>query len=216
MMLDVPVYDESGKQIATEQIEESALGGALNSGLLKQAIVMYHANARQGTVQQKSRGQVHGSTRKLYRQKGTGHARMGSARSPQRRGGGRAFPRSTRDFRQAMPAKMRRLARDQAVLAKIKSSAAMIVDGLAFEAPKTSRFFKLLRSLHAEGGCTFATNGVNPILFRSGRNIPRTRVLDVAELNALEILTRPKLVFTRDAFATFRQSASVRGAERSE
>lgn len=216
MMLDVPVYDESGKQIATEQIEEAALGGALNAALLKQAIVMYHANARQGTVQQKSRGQVHGSTRKLYRQKGTGHARMGAARTPQRRGGGRAFPRSTRDFRQGMPAKMRRLARDQAVLAKIKNDSALIVDGLAFEAPKTARFFKLLRSLRADAGCTFATHGVNPILYRSGRNIPRTRVLDVAELNALEILTRPKLVFTRDAFAAFRQSAAARVAERSQ
>lgn len=215
-MLDVPVYDESGKQIATEQIDEAALGGELNYGLLKQAIVMYHANARQGTVKQKRRGEVEGSTRKLYRQKGTGHARMGSARSPQRRGGGRAFPRSTRDFRQSMPAKMRRLARDQAVLAKIKSSAAVIVDGLAFEMPKTSRFSKLLRSLDAHAGCTFATNGLNPVLYRSGRNLPRTRVLDVAELNALEILTRPKLVFTRDAFATFRQSVAARLAQGSD
>lgn len=208
-MLEVPVFDESGKQIASEQIDEASLGGELNAALLKQAVVMYHANQRQGHAVQKTRGEVEGSTRKLYKQKGTGHARRGPIRSPIMRGGGRAFAKRVRDFRQDMPKKMRRLARNQAILAKIKGAAAAIIDGLTFDQPKTSRFFKMLRSINADRGCTFATAGLNPIIYRSGRNIPRTRVLDVAELNAFDILRLPKLVFTREAFAAFRSSLAA-------
>lgn len=205
-MLDVPVYDESGKQIATEQIDETSLGGSLNASLLKQAVVMYHANLRQGHAVQKTRAEVEGSTRKLYKQKGTGNARAGNLRTPVRVGGGRTFAKKNRDFRQDMPRKMRRLARNQAVLAKIMGSSAAIIDGVSFDQPKTARFFKLLKNLHADRGCTFATAGENPILYRSGRNIPRTRIMDVAHLNAFDILRLPKLVFTREAFASFRES----------
>jgi len=207
-MLNVPVYNESGEKIADEQIDEALLGGELNPALLKQAVVMYHANRRQGTVAQKTRGEVVGSTRKLFRQKGTGRARMGNVRTPVRRGGGCAFPRKPRDFRHDMPKKMRRLARDQAVLAKIQREEAVIVDGLAFDAPKTKRFAALLRTLSADRGCVFATNGIDNLLFKSGRNIPRTEVMNVAELNAFDILSRRRLVFTKEAFDTFRQTAA--------
>lgn len=203
-MVEVPVYDETGKQTGTEQIDEAALGGKVRPDLLKQAIVMYHANKRQGHAVQKSRGQVRGSTVKLYRQKGTGRARAGSARTPIRRGGGRAFPRKLRDFRLGMPKKMRRLARNNAVLAKIQSNQAAIVDGLVFEEPKTKRFAAMLAGLGGDRGCTLATKGQDMNLYRSGRNIPRTTILDVAELNVSDILTRRKLIFTRDAFVAFR------------
>ena len=172
---------------------------------------MYHANCRQGTATTRSRGEVEGSTKKLYKQKGTGRARMGTLRTCVRRGGGVAFAKQPRDFRQAMPKRMRRLARNQAVLAKIQSENALIIDGLAFDSPKTSRFAVLLKKVNADRGCVFATNGIDPMLYKSGRNIPRTEVRDVAELNARDILTRRKLVFTREAFSAWRERI---GAER--
>ncbi len=87
-MLAIPIYDEAGKKVGDESLDAALLGGdELNTHLLKQAIVMYHANRRQGTVAQKTRAEVDGSSRKLYRQKGTGRARMGNARQPVRRGG---------------------------------------------------------------------------------------------------------------------------------
>jgi large subunit ribosomal protein L4 len=210
-MLNVPVYNESGEEIGQEQIDAALLGGALNLALLKQAVVMYHANRRRGNVAQKTRGEVAGSCRKIFRQKGTGRARMGNIRTPVRRGGGRAFPRKPRDFRLDMPRTMRRLARNQAVLAKIQSSDAVIVDGVVFDEPKTKRFAELLRALHADRGCVFATNGVDRTLVKSGRNLARAEVVNVADLNAFDILARRRLVFTKDAFETFRQAAVAAG-----
>jgi len=197
-----------------ESIDEALLGGQVNPALLKQAVVMYQANRRQGTVAQKSRGEVEGSTRKLYRQKGTGHARMGTIRQPVRRGGGRAFPRKPRDFRQEMPRKMRRAARNQAVLAKIQSRQALILEGLKFEQPKTRRLAGVLKAVNSERGCLLATGGLDPVLYRSGRNLPGTTVMDVAELNAYAVLKHPRLIFTREAFERFRRLAA--GEERVE
>jgi large subunit ribosomal protein L4 len=196
-MLNVPVYNMSGQKIGDESIDEALLGGAVNASLLKQAVVMYHANQRQGTVKTKTRAEVHGSSKKLYRQKGTGRARMGNARQP-----------VPRDFRQAMPAKMRRLARNQAVLAKINSQNALIIDGLKIDTPKTGPFAKMLAAVQGERGCVFATNGLDVNTYKSGRNIPRTEILDVSGLNAFQILSRRKLIFTRDAFETFKQLAA--------
>lgn len=203
-MLSIPVYNETGEQVASEQIDEGLLGGRVNAALLKQAIVRYHANRRQGTVATKSRGDVEGSTRKIYRQKGTGRARMGPVRTPLRRGGGMAFAKRPHDMRKDMPKRMRQLANRQAVLAKIQSDSVLIVDGLKFEAPKTARFAALLKKVHAERGCVFATAGVDLPLYKSGRNIPRTEIRPVAELNAFDILSRRKLIFTREAFTAFR------------
>jgi large subunit ribosomal protein L4 len=175
---------------------------------------MYHANLRQGSAHTKSRADVEGSSRKIYRQKGTGRARMGNARTPVRRGGGMAFAKRPRDFRQAMPVKMRRLARNNAVLAKIQADAALIVDGLKVDAPKTGPLAKLLKAVQAERGCVLATNGLDLNVYKSGRNIPRTEITDVAALNAYQILSRRKLIFTREAFNRFKELVGpVVGAE---
>ena len=102
-MIDVPVYSSEGKQVGTVSLDESRFGDEVRPALLKQAVVMYQANRRQGTVGTKSRGMVKGSTRKLYRQKGTGNARVGSVRNPIRRGGGHAFAKRTREVRDLIP-----------------------------------------------------------------------------------------------------------------
>ncbi|MFO0840053.1 MAG: 50S ribosomal protein L4 [Phycisphaerae bacterium] len=210
-MLSVPVYDEAGQQVGSESIEPGVLGGEVNASLLKQAIVAYAANRRQGTVAQKTRGEVEGSSRKLYKQKGTGRARTGNLRNPIKRGGGRAFPRKPRDFSLELPRKMRRLARNQAVLSKIQSQDALIVTPKPFEAPKTKRLAAMLKAVNATKGCVLATRGVDSMVYRSGRNIPRTQIVDVAQLNAHDILSRRKLIFTREAFDAFRQALAAAG-----
>ncbi len=211
-MLSVPVYNPSGEKVGDETIDEALLGGQVNAALLKQAVVMYHANRRQGTAQTKSRADVEGSSRKIYRQKGSGRARMGNVRTPQRRGGGMAFAKRPRDFRQAMPTKMRRLARNQAVLAKIQSDDALIIDGLAIETPKTAPFVRMLVAVRVNRGCLLATNGLDVPVYKSGRNVPRTEITDVAGLNAYQILSRRKLVFTREAFQRFKVIIGAGGA----
>lgn len=204
-MVNVPIYNALGERLGDEALDEALLGGTVNAALLKQAVVAYQANQRQGSAQTKSRADVVGSTRKIYRQKGSGRARMGPVRSPVRRGGGMAFAKRPRDFRQALPTKMRRLARNQAVLAKIQSADALIVEGLKIETPKTAPFARMLVAVKADRGCVVATNGPDLGVYKSGRNIPRTEVTDVAALNAYQILARRKLVFTRDAFEKFKQ-----------
>jgi large subunit ribosomal protein L4 len=124
-----------------------------------------------------------------------------------------AFAKRPREYRQAMPKKMRRLARNQAVLAKIQSDDALIIDGLTIETPKTAPFAKMLAAVGADRGCVFATQGLDLGVYKSGRNIPRTEITDVAALNARQILSRRKLVFTRDAFDQFRKLVGTPGGE---
>ena len=128
------------------------MGGKVRYDLLKQAVVTYRANARQGTVMTKSRGMVHGASRKLYRQKGTGRARAGNLRTPVRVGGGHAFAKINRDFSKKFSKKMRRLARNSAILAKAMAGTAMIVDGLKFDEPKTSHMAKMLKATKTDRG----------------------------------------------------------------
>ena len=198
-MLDVPVYNENGDQIDTVPVEEGVLGERVRPALLKQAVVMYLANRRQGSASTRSRGMVVGSTKKLYRQKGTGNARVGNARTVIRRGGGVAFAKRPRDFRQAMPKKMRRLARNNAVLAKILAGDLLILDQLQYEQPKTKRFATMLQALKVDRGCTVALAERDENVYLSARNLPRTDVRPVEELNAYDVLSRNRLVMTRDA-----------------
>src|SRR3982751_3310422 len=104
-MIEVAVYNQSGQEIEKIQVDEAKLGGEVNKPLLKQAMVMYHANQRQGTVQTQARGEVAGSTRKMFRQKGTGNARTGGIRNPIKRGGGHAKQKRPKEWRQALPKK---------------------------------------------------------------------------------------------------------------
>lgn len=199
-MIDVPVYNMNGEQTGTMQIDEDILGGRVRISLLKQAVVAWRANQRQGSARTKSRGMVEGSTRKLYRQKGTGNARMGNVRTCIRRGGGVAFAKQDRNYRLDLPRKMRRLARNSALLAKLQSNDVAIIDPLGFEVPKTKDFCSMLKAVGAAQGCVLAMHRPDPTVFKSGRNIPKTEVRQVHELSAYEILRRRKLLFTRAAF----------------
>ena len=121
-MINLAVYNIDGKEVESLKIDETVFGGSVRYPLLKQAVVMYHANKRVGTAATKGRSMIAGSGRKLFRQKGTGNARVGNIRTGKRRGGGVTFAKSLRDFSQRMPKKQRRLARDSAILAKLLRS----------------------------------------------------------------------------------------------
>src|ERR687884_333473 len=127
-MIEVPIYNQSGDKVETYQLDEAKLGGEVKTNLLKQALVMYHANKRQGTVQTQARGEVAGSTRKMFRQKGTGNARTGGVRHPIKKGGGHAKQKRPKDWRQAMPKKARRLATRHAILSKLQSNDIRVID----------------------------------------------------------------------------------------
>lgn len=200
MMIDVAVYNREGKEIEKLKVDESTFGGVVRYPLLKQAIVMYHANKRVGTAATKSRGMVSGSTRKLFRQKGTGNARVGNIRTGKRVGGGVTFAKVARDFSKHMPKKQRRLATDSAVLAKLLSDNVVVVDELKFEAPRTRDFADVLSNLKIERSCLVMTNSVDANVYKSARNIPRVAVIPIADLNAGEICNHKKILFTKEAF----------------
>lgn len=199
-MLSVPVVNMSGKRTGEVQIDPAVLGGRVRHKLIKQAVVMYQDRLRQDSARTKTRAMVEGSNRKLYRQKGTGNARAGMVRTPVRRGGGRTFARTDYRFRKSLPKKMRQLARDSAILAKIKDSETIVLDGLRFESPKTKAFAGMLEAIGAARGCVLALHerDVNTVL--SGRNVARTEIRLLEEMTAYDVLRRRTLVLTKPAF----------------
>jgi large subunit ribosomal protein L4 len=197
-MIEVPVYDQSGKKIDTIAVDEQKLGGEVRMQLLKQALVMYHANQRQGTVQTLARGEVAGSTRKIYRQKGTGNARMGTIRQPVRRGGGHAKQKRPKDWRQSMPKTARRLARNSAILSKIQSNDIRVVDQIKLDQPKTKLIAQMFKALGIDRSCLLALNSRDETVERCARNIDRTTLTTVAQLNAWDILQNRTLLLTKE------------------
>ena len=204
-MIELPIYNQKGKQVDTLAIDEAHLGTEVRPVLLKQAYVMFHANRRQGSARTKSRGMVDGSTRKLYRQKGTGNARMGARRTVIRKGGGVAFAktRTHEEFRQRMPKKMRRLANRNALLAKLVDSEVKCVDKLVFKTPKTTEFRKILESLGVNRTCLVALDTGNRNAALSARNIEDVDTIRIEQLNAFELLNHRFLVVERGALESF-------------
>jgi large subunit ribosomal protein L4 len=196
-MIEVPVYNNAGQEIEKIQVDPEKLGGEVRKNLLKQALVMYHANQRQGTVRTQARGEVEGSTRKIYRQKGTGNARMGSIRQPVRVGGGHAKQKRPKDWRQALPKKARRLATASAILLKIQSADIKVVDDFKISAAKTKEMVQVYKALGIERSCLFAIDGKNEALEKSARNIDRTTLTTVSQLNAWDILRNRTLLVSK-------------------
>jgi large subunit ribosomal protein L4 len=196
-MLEVPVFDQTGAKVETLQVDEARLGTEVRPELLKQALVMYHANKRQGSVRTLARGEVAGSTRKIFRQKGTGNARMGTIRQPVRRGGGHAKQKRPKDWRLAIPKKARRLARNSAILSKIESQDIRIVDQIVFTEAKTRHMAKVYKALGIERTCLLALAGPDAIIEKSARNLPSTTLTTVSQLNAWDIVRNRTLLLTK-------------------
>jgi large subunit ribosomal protein L4 len=196
-MIEVPVYNQTGQEIEKFQVDEAKLGGEVRRNLLKQAIVYYHANQRQGTVRTQARGEVAGSTRKMFRQKGTGNARTGGIRNPIKKGGGHAKQKRPKDWRQALPKKARQLATKSAILSKIQSNDLRIVSDIKLEQPKTKEVAKLWKALGLDRSVLVAINGRDEMFEKSARNIDRTTLTTVSQLNAWDILRNRTLLVTK-------------------
>ena len=172
----------------------------MNRQLLHDAVVMYAANRRLGTVQTKSRGMVKGSTKKLFRQKGTGRARAGNARTPVRRGGGHAFGKKLRDYSYRLPRKAVRTATKMALLSKFQDGQAVVLSDWKCDAPKTKHVAAALKSLGVGGSSVLiATHGVDQSVYKSARNISGVQVLPVSDLNAYTLLRHRSFVVTVSA-----------------
>ena len=213
-MIELAIYNTDGKEVDQLKVDESAFGGVVRYSLLKQAVVMYHANKRVGTAATKSRGLVAGSTRKIYRQKGTGNARAGTRRTAKRVGGGVTFAKIARDFSKSMPKKQRKLARDSAILVKLLGNDVVVVDTLRLESPRTKDFVKVLNNLSIDRSCLVAIGDYDENIYKSVRNIPMVAVMPVAELNAGDICNHRKMMFTKEAFlSVMNKEDGIQGKE---
>ena len=199
-MIEIPVHNLTGDKVDSISVDEQLLGGEVRHTLLKQAFVRYHANRRLGTASTKSRADVAHSRRKLYKQKGTGNARRGDANANILRGGGRAFAKSQRSFRQDMPAKMRRLANRNALLAKLVDNEVLIVDSFKFEKPSTSQFNSMLRALEINRTCLVALGDTRGPEARSAKNIEDVTLTLIDRLNAFDLLNHRFLVTDKASF----------------
>ena len=207
-MIDVPVLNSTGTEVGKFQVDETLLGTTVRPALLKQALVMYHANLRQGTVATRGRSEVWGSTKKLYAQKHTGNARRGNIRTNVMKGGGMAFGKKPRDFRQYMPLQQRRLARNNAILAKIVSGNLKLLDTFSVAAPRTRDVATVLKALNADRSVIIATAGIDQNLVLSARNIAKTAIKPALELSAYDVMTKRTLIMTKAALEGLLKTAS--------
>lgn len=204
-MITVPVVNIEGEKVGDAEIDAAHFGGEVNRQLLHDIVVMYQANLRSGTHFTKNRGLVVGSGKKLFRQKGTGNARVGDKRTNKRRGGGVAHGPKPRDYSYALPKKARRLATRMALLSKFQDNEAVIVDRLELGEIKTRRMAAILAKLGLAGqSCLIATAGVDRNVVLSARNIDRVEILPAGDLNALALLKQKRLLLTRDALESLK------------
>ncbi len=228
-MVTIPVYNTAGAKVGEESIDPADFGGSINKQLLHDVVLMHLAARRVGTVNTRGRADVAGSGKKMYRQKGTGNARMGAKRTNKRVGGGVAFARRNRDYRYTMPKKAIRAAIRMAILSKFLDGQAIVIQGLAAPAdgvPKTKVIAGILKALPrpdvdgtaAEGETktqaalrTLATGtvliglpGYDQPLYLSARNLENVAVAPVGEFNTYDVLKQRYLVLTPEALAVLK------------
>jgi len=209
--VNLAVYDISGKQVGSYDIDPAELAPSVSKQLLHDAVVMYQANQRQGTMRTKTRGEVAGSTKKLYRQKGTGNARAGARRSGTRRGGGHIFAKRPRDFGWRMPRKALQTATRMALAARLADDEVKLVDKLPLAEPKTAQAARFLGALGlGEHTVLVSPEKHDDNLWKSFRNIDGVSVAPVGELNAWSILRPRAIVMTTAAIDAFRATAKSR------
>jgi large subunit ribosomal protein L4 len=198
----VPVYNLSGEEVRKIEISDKVFGVPFNEAVVHQVVVGLRANARQGTASAKTRGEVVGSTRKLYRQKGTGYARAGSKKSPTRRGGGVTFGPRPRDYRQEIPKKLRRLALRCVLSSKAGEGDLKVVDAFDFKEPKTKQMIAALGALGIESSALIVTQKSEGNVILSSRNIPAITTTPASVLNILDVMSHKTLLMTEAAVRT--------------
>jgi large subunit ribosomal protein L4 len=204
-MLTLNIYNNKGDSVGTVDIDPDEFGGQVNRQLLHDVVLMHLANQRAGTHSTLRRGEVAGSTRKLFRQKGTGNARAGTRRTNKRRGGGTAKGPKPRDYEYHLPRKAVRLATRMALLSKFKDNEAVIIDELALPEPKTKQMATVLNALKLKGEtCLVGTAKHDATVHRAARNIDGVVVSPAAEFNAYTVLRQKKLLLTKEALESLR------------
>jgi large subunit ribosomal protein L4 len=200
-MLNAKYYTFAGEAGETVTLPDDPFDGIVHEEVLHQAVKAYLANQRQGTASAKNRSEVAGSGRKMWRQKGTGRARQGTAQAPHWRGGGLAFPPRPRSFRQQLPRKVRMLARRSAFNARALNDRVLVVDSFAgIEAPRTKDLVGFFEAAGIAGSKVLVlTNGVHRMAYLSGRNLPSVQVMPYADASAYEVLKADYLVIEEAA-----------------
>jgi len=197
--VEVPVYNLAGEVIKHIEISDHIFAVPFNEAVVHQAMVRQRANARQGTASTKTRGEVSGSSRKLFRQKGTGFARAGARKSPLRRGGGITFGPKPRSYRQAMPKKMRQLALRCVLSAKAREGELRILEQLKFDQPKTKEMAQILAALGVDSSALIATSEPEAGIIKSARNLTGIEIIPASLLNVVDILSHRILLMTEAA-----------------
>jgi large subunit ribosomal protein L4 len=199
-MPKVALYNTAGEQVGEIELSDAVFGVNVNEGAMHQAVLAYLANQRLGTAKTKTRTEVSGGGRKPWRQKGTGRARHGSIRSPIWRGGGITFgPDGRRNYKQALPRKIRRLALKSALTVKVNTGSLIVLDQLVMDAPKTKEMASVLGNLKTGRKVLIVTGTTQENVVKSARNIPGVKTTNAGQLNVYDILNTDNLVITRDA-----------------
>jgi large subunit ribosomal protein L4 len=222
--ITVPVVNAQGQSVGSETINPSEFGGKINKQLLHDVVLMYQANRRAGTHSTLRRGEVAGSTKKLFKQKGTGNARAGTKRTNKRRGGGTAKGPKPRDYSYAMPRQAIQAATRMAILSKLADGEAVVVESFGLgDTPKTKAVQGLLKAVKvgktskkkgevsvdvditlADVSVLIGTAANDPVVYRSARNIEGVNILPASDFNAYDVLKQKRLVLTKDALAVLR------------
>lgn len=198
-MATLDVYDRSGNILHQKDLSDEFVNATVNEAIVHQCVVAYLANQRSGTASTKTRSEVHGSGRKLYRQKGTGRARAGDKKSPTRVHGGVAFGPKRRSFRQRLPEKVRRTGIHSALADKLQNNECLLIEDFTLERPRTKDMIQLLDNLNLEGKTLFVLGHHDRDIYLSVRNIPKVNSCTWDTLNVYDILWHDKVVLTEDA-----------------
>ena len=208
-MYKATYYKTDGKKGRARALPDWLFDGVVNEGVLHQVVKAYQANQRQGTAAAKNRSAVRGGGRKPFRQKGTGRARQGTIRAPQREGGGVAFPPIPHGWHQKVPKKVRGLARRSAFNARAEEDRVILVDPLKFEAPKTAQLRDFLGSIEAPGKVLYLTEGRKDELYLSARNLPQVEVRPFGEESVYDILWATTVIIERGALDNAEEPVSA-------
>jgi large subunit ribosomal protein L4 len=194
--MQVPVYGLNGEIVEQMELSQTVFAVPFNEAVVHQAMVRQLANGRQGTASAKTRGEVSGSTRKLYAQKHTGRARRGDIKSPLLRGGGVVFGPKPRSYRQAMPKKMRRLALKCLLSSKVREGNIRLVQEFDFKEPKTKDMVNILSLLGVDSSALIVTGESIPNVVKSAANLSEVKVVPSALINVVDLLSYKMLVAT--------------------
>ena len=203
-MANVAVYNMEGKEVDKIELNDSIFGVEINEHLVHMAVLQQLANKRQGTQKAKTRSEVRGGGRKPWRQKGTGHARQGSTRSPQWTGGGVVFAPTPRDYSFKLNKKEKRAALKSALTSRVVENKFVVVDELKLDEIKTKKFVEVLKNLNVEKVHVLLTD-LSKNWIASAANIPTVKTTQTNELNVFDVLKYDTVVVTKAAVATIEE-----------